>query len=63
MVLLEKGSIKIGPWLDEEINILDDYRKAFNAEPPRKARIAVMNDSDNTGEHSISWVRWIEVYR
>ncbi len=63
MVVLEKGAGRAGVWQNEEIDILDDYRKAFGTDPPRKARIAVMNDSDNTGEHSVSWLAWIEVFR
>ncbi len=63
MILLEKGPARVGMWLDEEVNILDDYRAAFGGDPPRTVRIAVMNDSDNTGEHSLSWIRFIEVFR
>jgi hypothetical protein len=61
MVLLEKGASKAGTWVDEEIDIPADYRKAFAEEPPARARIAIMNDSDNTGERSVSWVAFIEV--
>jgi ArsR family metal-binding transcriptional regulator len=61
MVLLEKGQNKVGTWQDEEVNILEDYQKAFGTKPPARARIAVMNDSDNTGESSVSYVEYIEV--
>ena len=37
----------------------DDYRRAFGEEPPRVARIAIMNDSDNTGESAVSRIDWI----
>jgi hypothetical protein len=37
--------------------------KAFGIKPPARARIAVMNDSDNTGESSISSMEHIEVFR
>lgn len=63
MVLLEKGPDRVGTWVDEEIDILADYRKAFGKEPPPRARIAVMNDSDNTGESAVSWMEFIEVYK
>lgn len=61
MVLIEKGPAKAGIWVDEEIDILADYQKAFKTKPPANARIAVMNDSDNTGESSVSWMEFIEV--
>ena len=63
MVLLEKGAAKAGTWVDEEIDILSDYRKAFKKDPPVKARIAIMNDSDNTGETAVSWMEYIEVFK
>lgn len=63
MVLLEKGPAKTGAWVDEEVDILDDYRKAFRKDPPARARLAIMNDSDNTGESSVSWMEYIEVVR
>lgn len=61
MVLLQQGAQDAGAWKDEEIDILEDYQKAFGAKPPPRARIAVMNDSDNTGESSVSYMEFIEV--
>ncbi|MEK6744082.1 MAG: DUF3047 domain-containing protein [Nitrospirota bacterium] len=63
MVLLEKGPAKVGTWVDEEIDILADYQKAFKVKPPARARIAIMNDSDNTGESAVSYVEYIEVFK
>jgi hypothetical protein len=63
MVLLEQGAANVGVWRDEEINIVEDYEKAFGTRPPLRARIAVMNDSDNTGERAVSYLEFIEVYR
>ena len=63
MVLLEKGAQKAGTWQEEEINILDDYQQAFGVKPPARARIAIMNDSDNTGESSVSYMDSIEIVK
>ncbi len=63
MIFLEMGTEKIGRWVDEEINVIEDYHKAFGTSPPATASIAVMNDSDNTGESAVSYVDYIEVYR
>jgi len=63
MALLEKGPARVGTWMDEEINILDDYQKAFGTRPPNRVRIAIMNDSDNTGESSVSYMEYIEVFK
>lgn len=62
-ILLRQGPALTGTWQDEEVDILEDYEAAFGKKPPRKARLAIMNDSDNTGERSVSWVDHIEVGR
>ena len=63
MVIMEKGENNVGVWKTEEVNILEDYRMAFGADPPDEASIIIMNDSDNTGESSISFVDFIEIYK
>jgi len=61
LLVLRAGSFAVGEWLEETVNILDDYRKAFGAEPPASASIAIMNDSDNTGEAATSYMDYILV--
>lgn len=63
MIHLQQGEARLGVWIVEEINILEDYQRAFGEEPPSVTSIAIMNDSDNTGESSVSYVDYIEVYR
>lgn len=61
MIPLQHGPQKIGQWVEERVNVLEDYRKAFGGDPPPKASLAIMNDSDNTGESSTSYIQFIEV--
>jgi hypothetical protein len=63
IIILENGGSRIGMWVEETVNILDDYRAAFGKDPPQTAGIAIMNDSDNTGEMAVSYVEYIEVFR
>jgi hypothetical protein len=63
IIVLEKGQAKIGKWVDEEADIIQDYQRAFGKKPPPVARIAVMNDSDNTQERSTSYLEFIEVFK
>lgn len=63
LIALEKGGKKVGLWQDEEVSIIEDYRKAFGSDPPSLASLGIMNDSDNTGEKSLSYVDFIEVFR
>jgi hypothetical protein len=62
IVILENGKSAIGTWVEETVNILDDYRAAFGKDPPHTAGIAIMNDSDNTGETAVSYINYIEVF-
>jgi hypothetical protein len=63
MILLQKGKENLGKWVVQDVNIIEDYQKAFGTMPPNIGSIAIMNDSDNTGESSISHMDYIEVYR
>jgi hypothetical protein len=63
MVLLQAGEGKAEQWIQEDINIVKDYLEAFGTSPPAIAGLAIMNDSDNTLESSVSWVDDIEIYR
>lgn len=61
MVVLRAGPVDSGRWVDEEVNILDDYHIAFGEDPPRVARLAIMADADNTGESATAYVEFIEL--
>ncbi len=61
MIPLRSGTEHLGKWMEEEVNILADYRRVFGEEPPESASLAIMNDSDNTGEAAVSHVDFIEV--
>lgn len=63
LIMIERGAKRAGQWVTEEVDVLDDYRKAFGEDPPAKASIAIMSDSDNTREKAVSFVDFIEVYR
>ena len=61
LLVLRAGTAEAGRWVEEEVNFLEDYRRAFGMEPPPTASIAIMNDSDNTGEAATSYVDYILV--
>jgi len=42
--------MNIGRWLEEEVNFLEDYERAFNQKPPEPEELALLNASDHTGE-------------
>ena len=61
--VVEKGTIRVGSWEANEADILKDYKDAFGEDPPSQASIAIMNDSDNTGEGSVSYIDYIEIHK
>lgn len=63
MVFLRMGDEHKGRWVEESVDIVEDYRRVFGESPPAKATLAVMNDSDDTGQSSVSYLEFIEVYR
>ena len=63
MVVLEKGKDRAGQWMEESVDVLEDYRKAFGKDPPATAGLAVMSDTDNAGGSAAAYIDFIEVYR
>jgi hypothetical protein len=52
MIVAESGRDKVGAWQEVTRNVVEDYRRAFGEEPGRISAIAIMTDTDNTGENA-----------
>jgi len=50
MILLQSGDQLAGQWLTEKRDIVADYQAAFGRKAPPIIGIALMTDTDNTGE-------------
>ncbi len=55
MIVVESGEAKLNQWMKEERNIYEDYKKAFKEEPPVISGVAIMTDTDNTGESATAF--------
>jgi len=55
MIAVQSGPRLTGKWVEETRNILEDYRRYFGTEPPSAGAIAIMTDTDNTGEEAVAW--------
>ncbi|AJE02958.1 DUF3047 domain-containing protein [Geobacter pickeringii] len=55
MVAVESGGELAGTWRWEQRNIREDYLRLFGEEPPKAGGVALMTDSDNTGEEALAW--------
>ena len=55
MIVVESGGANLNRWMTVERNLLDDYRAAFEDEAPPVVGVAIMTDTDNTGESATAW--------
>ena len=55
MIVVRSGTRHLNQWMSERRNVLEDYRKAFGKEPPVIIGVAVMTDTDNTGETATAY--------
>ncbi len=63
LMVLEEGARRVGEWVLETADILADYKRAFGTAPPAFASLALMCDSDNTGERGLAYLDFIEVFK
>lgn len=55
MIVVESRESRLNQWVNEERNLYEDFRKAFGYEPPMISGVAIMTDTDNTGERAIAY--------
>ncbi len=55
MIAVQSGPTHVGQWLEEKRNLLEDFRKCFGENPPKAGAVAIMTDTDNTGEQAVAW--------
>jgi len=62
-VAADSGEELAGRWTFHQRNIFDDYRTFFGEEPPRIGAVALMTDTDNTGETAVGYYGDISLVR
>ena len=50
MFVVQSGEKNAGQWVREERNVREDFERAFKEPPSRITGVAIMTDTDNTGE-------------
>ena len=55
MIVVEGGADKLNQWMNEERNVYEDYKRAFGEEAPLISGVAIMTDTDNTGESATAY--------
>lgn len=55
MLAVESGSAKAGQWVSEKRNIREDFERLFGKEIDRIDAVAIMTDTDNSGQAATAW--------
>ena len=55
MIVVDSGDEKTNQWVNQKRNLLEDYRNAFHTDPPPISGVAIMTDTDNTGESATAF--------
>jgi hypothetical protein len=53
-IVLESGSSRVGEWVREQVNLMQDYERAFGGKPGWVKTIAFASDSNETHTSTIS---------
>lgn len=58
-IVIESGTDRIGAWVTERRNVVEDYTRAFGSEPKDGIRaIVLFTDNDQTGEPVEAYYGW-----
>jgi len=55
MIVVGAGAENLNTWVGQQRNIYEDYKQAFGEEPPMISGVAIMTDTDNTGEAATAY--------
>lgn len=55
IVVARSGAAEAGRWVTESHDIYADFRRIVGSEPPRIAGVALMTDTDDTGERAVAY--------
>jgi hypothetical protein len=57
MIAVASGQPANPSWQSRARNVVDDYRRLFNAEPPPVEAVAIMTDADDLGAEGHAWYK------
>jgi len=56
VIVLQAGTAKLGQWVDERRNLVEDYRRLFKEAPASLEGVAIQSNSQHTGSTGAGWV-------
>lgn len=55
MIAVQSGAGRAGEWISEARNVREDYRRLFNEDVEQADAVAIMTDTDNSGQSATAW--------
>ena len=55
MFVVQSGPDRLNEWVEQERNVYQDYLRAYGEPPPPISGVAIMTDTDNTGEQAVAY--------
>lgn len=55
IIVLRSGADRLGQWVAESRNVLEDFRRLFGDPPPKAGKISLLINSQNTKSSAESW--------
>ncbi len=55
LIFVESGKSRLNQWIEVTRNIYEDYRTVLQEDPPPISGIAIMTDTDDTGESAVAY--------
>jgi hypothetical protein len=55
IVVLQSGPVRTGRWIQETRNLLEDYQRLFQEDPPPVGRVSLLINSQHTRSRAVAW--------
>ncbi len=55
MITVDSGAGRIGQWVTHRRDVRADYRRLFGEDPGKVSAVAIMTDTDNSGQQARAW--------
>lgn len=55
MIAVQSGEDQLGKWVEEQRDVIADYRRIFGEEPGNVDAVAIMTDSDDSRSKITAW--------
>lgn len=55
VIAVQSGTEKAGQWVNESRNVREDYKRLFGEDVTEADAVAIMTDTDNSGQKATAW--------